>query len=178
MKRAKIAGGILLFAITAYGVALLAGLEDEATTVNSVVIDRPPEVVFDYAADMRHELEWNPEVQSMAKVTDGPVGRGTRFAAKWKQSEPVIVECTRFDRPRSWTWVNGGALAVDIDITLTPQGAGTLLVSRFHARPHGFLKVIFPVFKIMMAKFEKANMEYLKKAIESHPAEAREEPRR
>jgi hypothetical protein len=56
---------------------------------------------------------------------------------------------------------------VTVEITLAPQGAGTLLTSRFTARPHGFMKVIFPIFKIMMGRFEKANMGYLKKAVES-----------
>ena len=160
---------MLLASGALYAVALLAGLEDEAAVENSVVIDRPPEEVFDYASDMRHELEWNPDVQSMAKVTDGPIGVGTRFAAKWKQSEPVVVECTRFDRPRSWTWVNGGSLSATIEVRVEPRGAGTLFASRFTARPHGFLKVIFPLFKIMMRSFEKANMGHLKRAIEARP---------
>jgi hypothetical protein len=53
---------------------------------------RPPraaaEDVFAFTSDMRNELKWNPDVQDMHKVTDGPVGLGTPFAAKWKQSEP------------------------------------------------------------------------------------------
>ena len=158
----------MLLASAAYAVAIFAGAEDEASVENRVVIDRPPEVVFDYVSDMRHGLEWNPDVESMVKVTDGPPGLGTRFAAKWKQSENVIVECTRFDRPRAFTAENGGALGVTVAVKLEPRGSGTLLVSRFTARPHGFFKVIFPIFKLMMGKFEKANMGYLKKGVESH----------
>ena len=150
-------------------VLVLSGAEDEGSTENSIFIDRPPEVVFDYASDMRHELEWNPDVESMAKISDGPVGVGTRFAAKWKQSEPVTVECTRFDRPTALTLQNGGSLETKVEISVSPQGTGSLFTSRFTARPHGFLKFIFPLFKIQMAKFERANMSYLKKAIEGLP---------
>jgi hypothetical protein len=148
------------------GILVLSGAEDEGFTENSVHIDRSPEVVFDYAADMRHELEWNPDVQSMEKSTDGPVGLGTRFAAKWKQSDAVTVECTRFEKPTALTLQNGGSLEATVAVTIRPQGTGSLFTSRFTARPHGFLKALFPVFKLRMARFEKANMDYLKKALE------------
>lgn len=161
---------IPLLAIVAVDALLvLSGAEDEAFTENSVYIDRPPEVVFEYAADMRHELEWNPDVQSMQKLTDGPIGLGTRFAAKWKQSENLTVECTRYERPRALTLSNGGSLEATVAVTLQPQGSGTLFTSRFTARPHGIMKAIFPIFKLQMGKFEKANMGYLKQAIERLP---------
>ena len=145
---------------------LALGMEDEGFTENSVFIDRPPEVVFDFASDMRNEKKWNPDVEKMEKITDGPVGLGTRFAAKWKQSDDVTVECTRFDRPRALTLVNGGMLEGIVAVTLTPHGTGTLFTSRFTARPHGFLKFIFPIFKTQMAKFEAANMKFIKATLE------------
>ena len=159
----------LLGIIITDAILVLVGAEDEGTTENSIFIDRPPGVVFDYASDMRHELEWNPDIESMAKVSDGPVGLGTQFAAKWKQSEAVTVECTRFDRPAALRLQNGGSLETTVDVSVRPQGTGSLFTSRFTARPHGLLKFIFPLFKIQMAKFEKANMGYLKKAIEGLP---------
>jgi hypothetical protein len=143
----------------------------EATVENSFDTDRSPEEVFDYASDMRHELEWNPDVQSMAKVTDGPVGLGTKFHAKWKQSDQVEVECTRYERPGRLTLDNGGAIEGRVDVTITPQGNGSHFVSRFTARPHGTMRLVFPIFVAMMGKFEAANMRYLKKAIESQPAQ-------
>jgi hypothetical protein len=149
--------------------AVVLALGSEATVENSVDIDRAPEVVFDYASDMRHELEWNPDVESMSKITDGPIGVGTKFQAKWKQSEVVVVECLRFDRPKGLTLENGGSLEARIDVSLTPVGTGTHFVSRFRARPHGAMRLFFPIFITMMRKFEAANMAYLKKAVESHP---------
>lgn len=154
--------------VAAYAVVVLLSLEEEASVTNSVIIDRPPEVVFDYGIDMRHELEWNPDVVTMKKVTDGPVGLGTRYAAEWKQSGAVEVTVTAADRPRSFTFTNGGDISATVAITIAPQGSGSLLTSKFTARPHGFMIVMFPIFKLMMAKFEKANMGYLKKAIETH----------
>ena len=114
-----------------------------AVIENSVQIDRSPEEVFDYLVDMRHELEWNPDAQSMDKITDGPIGVGNKFLAKWKQSQLIEVECIRFEHPHRWAYSNGGPLSVVFDVILTPQGTGTLLSSHFDAHPHGLLKFFF-----------------------------------
>jgi carbon monoxide dehydrogenase subunit G len=137
-----------------------------AVIENSVQINRSPEEVFDYCVDLRNELEWNPDVQSMEKVTDGPIGVGSKFLAKWKQSEQVEVECTRFNRPHGWTHVNGGPLAVVFDAAVTPQGAGSQLAVRFDARPNGLLKLIFPVLLQVLKRAEQRNMQCIKHALE------------
>jgi hypothetical protein len=78
----------------------------------------------------------------------------------------VICECTKFDRPRAWSYHNGGPIEVDLDISVAPRDGGSLLVSRFDAKPHGWFRVIFPVFVQIMKRAEKANMAYVKKAME------------
>jgi carbon monoxide dehydrogenase subunit G len=138
-----------------------------AVIENSVVIERDPEEVFDYLSDLRSELEWNPGVESMEKLTDGPVGIGTRYVAKWKQSKRVEVECTAFDRPCHWAYHNGGPVAVTFTVDLAPHGAGTRLMSRFDARPNGWMRLIFPVFIQIMKRQEKANMVNLKNTLEA-----------
>src|SRR6185436_110761 len=89
---------------------------DMAVIENRVQIDRVVEEVFDYLVDLRNELEWNPDTQSMEKLTDGPIGVGTIFLAKWKQSQLIKVECIRFERPYRWAYANGGPLAVVFDV--------------------------------------------------------------
>ena len=47
----------------------------------------------------RAELEWNPRCRAMEKLTDGPVGVGTRYRAKWKGSPHVELEtCLPIER--------------------------------------------------------------------------------
>jgi uncharacterized protein YndB with AHSA1/START domain len=48
-----------------------------------VDINRPPEEVFDYCSDHHHEPEWNPMMTHIAKLTGGPIGAGTRYAAEF-----------------------------------------------------------------------------------------------
>ena len=138
-----------------------------AVIENSVQIDRSPEDVFDYLVDLRNELEWNPGVESMEKLTDGAIGVGTEYLARWNQSSLIEVECVRFERPYRWAYTNGGPISVTFEVTLTPQGTGTLLASHFEAHPHGLMKLFFPVLLQSLKRGEKQNMQHIKHALEN-----------
>jgi carbon monoxide dehydrogenase subunit G len=133
---------------------------------STVLIDRPTEEVFDFLSDLRNERKWNPGVESMEKVSDGPIGLGTRYLAKWKQSKMVQVECVAFDRPVSWSYHNGGPVEVTFSARLTEENGATRLNVDFDAKPHGFFVLVFPVFLLAMKRQEKANMANLKSALE------------
>jgi hypothetical protein len=141
-----------------------------AVIENKVEIARPIEEVFDFVSDMRNELKWNPDVESMEKITEGPVGLGTRFNAKWHTSPQLMTERTNFHRPTSFSYHNGGPIEVDLTITLNSTPEGTLLTSCFDARPHGFFRLIFPIFLIILRRQEKANMVNVKRVLETQPA--------
>ena len=133
------------------------------TTVN---IDRPPEDVFDYLVELSNELEWNPRVVSMEKITGGPVGVGTQYRAKWKGMGSVMMECTRYDRPRGWSYTIGGPVGTDLEISLTPRAEGTTLVSRAQPRPKGLFTLISPIVVLMTRKAIETNLENGKQALE------------
>ncbi|HSX52985.1 MAG TPA: SRPBCC family protein [Patescibacteria group bacterium] len=137
------------------------------TIVNEIFINRKPEDVFDYCVDMTHELEWNPKAKSIEKISTGPLSVGTQFKAKWQGGPEVIVECTKYDRPKEWVNHNGGALTITSSYTLTPKDGGTLLVSKFEAEPNGLMKVLFPLMKSSFAKQFPQNLVFIKKKLES-----------
>ena len=136
---------------------------------NVVRLERPPEVVFDSISDPRSEWEWNPKVRIMEKLTDGPIAAGIRFRAKWSKSPVIELEILRYDRPHGWTYRNGGAIAVDLDNTLEPLDGGhaTQLRSRFDAKAHGPMRVIFPLISAGLRREEVRNMQLIKARIES-----------
>jgi hypothetical protein len=137
---------------------------------NTVVIACTPEQAFDYLVDLRNELEWNPRVESMEKVTDGPIGVGTTYRAKWKSSPPLEVECVEYERPLRWRYHNSGRIEVTFSVRLEPIAEETRLRADFDARPHGWFRLIFPVFLLMMKKEERANMTHLRTALERRTA--------
>jgi carbon monoxide dehydrogenase subunit G len=137
-----------------------------AVIESQVEIERAPEDVFDYIVDMTNELKWNPGVESMEKVTDGPAGQGTKYLAKWKQSGKIEVRCVEAERPRRVRFVNGGPIEVDLAVTLEATARGTRLEARFDARPRGLFRLVFPIFVMIMRRQEAENMVNLKKALE------------
>lgn len=133
---------------------------------NSVLIRCSPVQAFDYLSDHRAELEWNPRCEVMEKISPGPVALGTRYRAKWKRSPYVEVETTHFDRPHTWTVHNEGPIEVTFTCTLEPVAGGTILQAQFAARPHGWFRLVFPLFLLLIRHEEKANMGYIRDALE------------
>jgi carbon monoxide dehydrogenase subunit G len=138
---------------------------------NSVAIRCKPEEAFDYLSDHRSELEWTPGIESTGKLTDGPVGLGTRYLAKWKSApEAVEVEAIAYDRPHGWPVHNGGPVEVTVTILVEPTAEGTLLSSDVDARPHGWFRLVFPLFLVKIRKEEAANRTHIKAALERRAA--------
>ena len=52
--------------------------------VGEVTIKAPLHEVFDVVADERNEPRYNPRIVRAEKVSEGPVGAGTRFVAEPK----------------------------------------------------------------------------------------------
>lgn len=133
---------------------------------NSVVLPCTPQQAFDFLSDLRNELEWNPKCQAMEKLTDGSAGVGTRYRAKWKGSPVVELDTVAFDPPRTWTMHNGGPLEVTFTGRLVEVLEGTRLDVEFEPKAHGWFRVIFPLFKIVLERDEQTNMGHIKTAVE------------
>src|SRR6266705_2744063 len=90
-----------------------------------VDVKRPPEEVFDYCSDHSNEPEWNPMMKRIEKLTDGPVGVGTRYA-----------------RPATWSLTgNSRALTASGSWRVLPTADGAHLVMRVEMELHGLLRL-------------------------------------
>lgn len=85
-------------------------VRNRRTVVIEVVIDiaRPAEAVFGYCSDHTNEIEWNPAMRRVAKITDGPVGVGTRYEMQFLPGRPIVAECVRFDPWPAGRWTGRG----------------------------------------------------------------------
>jgi uncharacterized protein YndB with AHSA1/START domain len=85
-------------------------IRDRRTAVIETAIDiaRPAELVFGYCSDHTHEIEWNPAMRRVVKITDGPIGTGTRYQMEFLPGHPIVAECVRFDPPTAWTVTGSG----------------------------------------------------------------------
>jgi len=133
------------------------------------VVACTPEEAFDFLSDMRNELKWNPDqCQSMEKVTDGPVGQGTLYRAKWKGSPQIEVECLHFDRPHTWQLHSNGSLESNFQGKVEWHADGAKLVTELELIPHGFFKLSFPILKRILRKAEKGTPDKIRKTMEAH----------
>jgi uncharacterized protein YndB with AHSA1/START domain len=145
-----------------------------AVLVNSVEIEAPAEIVFDYASDLSNELEWGEPVR-IVQLTEGPPGVGSRFDAEWKGGGPVEVEYVAFDRPRRWKAL-GRSRKMDVNLAgsveaLTPSRAR--FTATMELVPHGWFRLLLPLLRMAMQKTEVKNLAALKSTIERRQAERR-----
>ena len=139
---------------------------------NSTVLQATPEEAFDYLSDLRSELEWNPVCESAEKLTDGPIDVGTKFRMVWERTPEQVVEVLEYERPHTWTMHSVGDLEVTFTGTLEPVDEGTRLQVDFDATPHGWFRLLFPVFVVFLRRHEKQNMVRIRDAFEGRVAAA------
>ena len=123
------------------------------THLDPATFDHPPEQLFDMLADIRNEAKWQRDVRSTEKLTDGPVGHGTRFRGSYKGMGDMDVEITEYDRPNRLGFAcKGSRMDMDVAFTFTPAGAGSEIGGQIDTRLKGLSKLMSPLFPSMMRK--------------------------
>ena len=136
-----------------------------------IVIDRPVAEVFDFVADERTEPLYNPALLRSEKLTCGPIGVGTRFAAVHapaRRPVEMTIEVTEYDRPctfgsrttMSWADVRGA-------LTFEAAGAGTRMRWAWQVQPKRLARLLVPVVGIVGRRQERAVWEGLRRYLES-----------
>ena len=132
------------------------------------VIHRPPEDVFDYCSDLRSELGWNPKVKYVQKLTDGPIGVGTRYRARWSNSGPTTVEVMQFDRPRRWeTKAKARGMSIRFQGTVTDAASGARYAAYLELQPGRLAWLMAPIALLAMRRQDQKNMYRIREALES-----------
>ena len=140
--------------------------------IGEILIQRPIDVVFDFVADERNEPLYNSALLQSDKVTDGPVGVGTRFHATHKSARRPVemdVDITAYDRPRrmasrttmSWSEVEG-------ELAFEAEGSATKMRWDWDVRPKGLANLLRPLVGVIGRRSERACWEGLKRYLESH----------
>jgi hypothetical protein len=132
------------------------------------VICRPLEDVFDFCSDLRSELQWNPKVKYVEKLTDGPVGVATRYRARWSNSGPTTVEVTRFDRPHRWeTNAKARGMSIRFQGTVTDAAPGARYVAYLELHPKRLARLVAPLALVAMRWQDQKHMCRIREALES-----------
>ena len=144
-------------------------VKDRRTVVIETATDIacPAEVVFGYCSDHTNEIEWNPAMRRVAKITDGPVGVGTRYEMEFLPGRPMIAECVRFDPPACWT-VDGSGNGIRSSFTgrVTPVPAGARLELRMQIQTYGLLRAALPLLRRRMTRDLARDIALIKARLE------------
>jgi hypothetical protein len=150
-------------------------VRDRRTAVIEAAIDiqRPAEAVFGYCSDHTNEIEWNPAMRRVAKITDGPVGAGTRYEMEFLPGRPIVGECVRFNPPTCWEVagsVNG--MRSSFAGRVTPAPGGARLGLRMEIETRGLLRAALPLLRRRMPRNLARDIAIIKAKLEA-PAEPR-----
>lgn len=147
-----------------------------ARITGEVTIDAPVDEVFDFVADERNEPAFNPRMLRVEKLTDDPIGTGTRFAAtvlSGRRPEDMIVEFTSFDRPHRLASRSATASAeIRGALTFAAVPEGTRLSWSWELRPKGFYRLLAPLIGPLGRRSERTVWTGLKRHLEGSGARA------
>jgi len=141
----------------------------------SKLVKGSPEHVFDVFTDIEKSAERVSGIEKIEVLTEGPVGKGTRFRETrimFKREATEEMEITEFEP--------GKGLAIEADscgahftsrFTFTPEGDQVRVDIEFSTRATSFFAVLFaPLGWLMMGSMKKAiekDMDELKAAAEA-----------
>jgi hypothetical protein len=139
----------------------------------SIVIERSIEDVFDFVADERNEPQYNPQMTRADKVSDGPIGVGTKFHSVVTgvgRGADMTIEFTEFDRPRRIAeTTHMSNMNIKGVLTFEPVPGGTRMTWLWDLEPRGFYKVLGPLIRRMGERQELRIWSELKTVLETGP---------
>lgn len=102
-----------------------------------VVVCRP-EVAFDFLADLRNEVQWNPRAVRVEKLADAGIGLGNRFRGIYQAVGWVDTELVEYDRPHRLSFRREGRrLVAEGTFVLRAGTPGTTITLTEVVHPRG-----------------------------------------
>jgi len=140
--------------------------------VTETVIDRPPEVVADYAADPTHAPEWYANISSVDWETEPPLvlGSRVRFVAHFLGRRLAYTyEVVDLDPgSRLVMRTSQGPFPMETTYTWTAEDDGrTRMTLRNRGNPSGFVSVAAPVMVKAISRANTKDLARLKRILEA-----------
>lgn len=141
----------------------------------TVQVNRPVAEVFAYVTDPARLAEWQPNVISVTKLTEGPVRPGTRFKevrrGPFGRSVEAIVEVSACEENRRFDLrIVSGPLPVDGENRFSSSDGGTKIDFAAHAELRGPLRILQPILARLLRRQFERDYARLKQALESNAA--------
>lgn len=136
------------------------------------IIGCPPEEVFDVLADARNEVQWNEWAKRVDKISEGPIGLGTRFSATVQNMGRIEFELAEYQRPsRLQQHARQGAGESWHTYVLDAVPGGTRVRQQATFEPQGVMRIAALLMGPLMRRHMRQMERGLKTRLES-PAQA------
>ncbi|MEK3992513.1 SRPBCC family protein [Robertmurraya sp. FSL R5-0851] len=138
----------------------------------SEIIHRPIEEVFSYLSNLEHATELLPFVTDMEKLSNGPVGHGSRFLETRlvrRRSIQAEVHITEFARPTSFTSKSvSNGVEILYHYTFSAIEEGTQVEMKAEVKTGGFLSFLTKKQLVKIIKNEDGGqLQKLKEVLET-----------
>ena len=140
----------------------------------SINIDRSPQEVFDYLADMSNNPKWQNGMQACTWTSEPPLRLGStydqeaKFLGKRIVSSFEVVEFEPGERIRIRT--TSGTMPIDVTRQVAPsENGGTEVRAVVRGEPTGLLRLAKPVMRLLVQTSVHRDYRRLKQLLESQP---------
>jgi hypothetical protein len=135
----------------------------------SLWIERPPEEIWDYLADVSNEPQWRDIMIEARWISDAPYGIGSTGLHVVKGVGDWPWEITEWDELRNVSWVvTGGRFeGSHAGYRITPKKAGSLVTLHAHFKSSTFMRFVMPIVKLRMRHQFTAELTQLKAILEA-----------
>lgn len=138
---------------------------------SSIVINRPTGEVFAFLADLENDAKWRREWVAATKVSDGPIGVGTRFRLigkflAWENATEYVATEYEPDRTAAWKAVSG-PLPLIFRRTFEGVEGATRVTIRYEGEMRGLLGLVRPVLVGMGRRQLRGDFPILKRLMET-----------
>lgn len=137
---------------------------------HSITVNLPIDEVFTYVSDLRHSAEWQKGLIEVRKISEGPIGVGTKFAIvrnflgqkieaenefiEYKQNSVVAFKIPSGPMPGEASYL----------FMSTPEGSQ--VTSKIEIQTEGFSKLAAPMIAASLKKEMTSNLLVLKDLLE------------
>lgn len=141
---------------------------------------RPVDAVFEFVSDFRHAPLWDPQARAAEKVTEGPIGIGTRFvliASVASMRATLPYEIVAYEPPRRVV-LEGATrwLRYRDTITFEGEGAGTRIVYDAQLELRSVLRIMHPLMSLLFERIAEEATRGMSRAIELHAGGPKRSP--
>ena len=140
------------------------------TFERAIIINRPPQEIFDYVADPANANKWQSQMVSVEWTSEGPPGVGSRQRAVSRflgRDIDVISEFTVWDPPNQHSFkVVDGPFQVEATMKFEAEESGTKVTMSGQSELSAFFRLAEGLIKKQMERQFDTNLEALKLLLE------------